>query len=112
MEWQQLAATNPVLELKRLPASGLNQMAYRSAVQMDTAAVSRGEGMARDGSGTQRSADVSKWTHSLCEACYRVLEPGREPVRLVESLRDTEVLLPLLQESSERDFLSRRPGAV
>jgi hypothetical protein len=34
---------------------------------------------------------VSKWTHSLCEACYRVLEPGREPVRLVESIRERAV---------------------
>ena len=30
---------------------------------------------------------MSKWTHSLCEACYRVLEPGREPVPPVESIR-------------------------
>jgi predicted RNA-binding Zn-ribbon protein involved in translation (DUF1610 family) len=29
---------------------------------------------------------MSKWTHSLCEACYRVLEPGREPVQLAVSI--------------------------
>jgi len=34
---------------------------------------------------------MSKWTHSLCETCYRLLEPGWEPVRLVESIRERAV---------------------
>ena len=41
--------------------------------------------------GEGQEALTSKWTHSLCEACYRVLEPGGGPVRLVEAIRDRAI---------------------
>ena len=34
---------------------------------------------------------MSKWTHSLCEACYQVLETEREPAQPVESIRERAV---------------------
>lgn len=26
---------------------------------------------------------MSNWTHSICEVCYQLAEPGREPSRVV-----------------------------
>lgn len=28
---------------------------------------------------------MSRWTHSLCDECYAVLQPGREPSRIVQA---------------------------
>lgn len=29
---------------------------------------------------------MSRWTHSVCDDCYGVLEPGRQPTRLIEAV--------------------------
>lgn len=31
---------------------------------------------------------MSKWTHALDDKCYQLLEPGREPVRLIDRTRE------------------------
>ncbi len=33
---------------------------------------------------------MSRWTHSICEACWNRREPDREPVRIREEFRDEQ----------------------
>lgn len=34
---------------------------------------------------------MSRWTHPVCDGCYQILEPGREPIKIEPEHREQEV---------------------
>jgi predicted aconitase with swiveling domain len=50
---------------------------------------------------------VSKWTHSICEVCYALAQPGREPSRVVYEEEPEPIVCCFCLVSTERGIFYR-----